>query len=519
MLSVIALVGCTVPVQVTVLPAEDTGPTPDLLPDTEELDGPGDCTLTDDLDGVWFWEGDTVAFRLGCEEAGAEVALSMPSSPPASSFSDGVFEWETGPSDGGRHDLVFSVQRPGAAPSTYGVTVWVADNPELAGAQPVVATEYTEEWGLPVFHLSAPEGLGGTYQPGTVTVDGTTLEASVKIRGASSANYPKKSYMLEFEEDELAVPGWDKTRDHLILLSTFDDNSYVRQKLVYDLWAGIAAHWDADRLVPRTGFAVVYLNGVYHGLYVMLDRIDNEFLRHMGLEDTGDLFKAVNHDANFYLTASNGSEKSRLSAGYEKKEGDPEDDFSSLEDLVAFTGSASAEEIVSGMDDWLDRGEFMDWLLLVHYTLSEDSAGKNSYLYLDPERGVFRYAPWDFNHAWGQNWYTQRTSVDRINSFSGSNRVFWALHEADSDALWARFAELRDNGPLALDALTSMVDGYYAEILPSAERDWDHWRSEYRSYGGWASSRDASGNWTEFPEEQDYLYTWLEQRAALYSEF
>jgi hypothetical protein len=84
-----------------------------------------------------------------------------------------------------------------------------------------------------------------------------------------------------------------------VLTSTFDDNSYVRQKLSYDLWAALAASADRPRLAPRTFFAVVYLNAEYHGLYVAVDRIDDEFVEQMGLDGDGELFKAVEHTANW----------------------------------------------------------------------------------------------------------------------------------------------------------------------------------------------------------------------------
>lgn len=124
----------------------------------------------------------------------------------------------------------------------------------------------------------------------------------------------------------------------MILTSTFDDTSYVRQKLVYDLWKAMAEFQNEHRLTPATFFAVVYINGVYQGLYVAVsdlppilslyltlfyailtpfyssftqfysaftqcDRIDDEFIRHHDLPSgEGNMYKAVNHDANFYLT-------------------------------------------------------------------------------------------------------------------------------------------------------------------------------------------------------------------------
>ena len=71
----------------------------------------------------------------------------------------------------------------------------------------------------------------------------------------------------------------------------------------------------------------------------------------------------------------------------------------------------------------------MDWFLLVTYTLAEDSAGKNSYLYTGPDSPDFRFIPWDFNHSWGQDWRTLREAPDAENEYRWHNRIFIALQD------------------------------------------------------------------------------------------
>ena len=74
----------------------------------------------------------------------------------------------------------------------------------------------------------------------------------------------------------------------------------------------------------------------------------------------------------------------------------------------------SATVAAGGPRIGIDIDEFSDWLILVSYSLSDDSAGKNSYLYkgdaADGALGdLFRFVPWDFNDSWGQSWQTDRT--------------------------------------------------------------------------------------------------------------
>ncbi|MCK6506597.1 CotH kinase family protein [Myxococcota bacterium] len=481
------------------------------------------CALVSDLAHPYLWEGQTLAFAVECsgDLATEDAEISLVSAPDGATWDPHTrrLRWTTGPADGGRHDLVFSSRPAGATsiPEATTVTAWVADDPDLALAVPVDPLAYTEEWGLPVLHLQTTGPLTTSERKATVTWMGTPYSSLAKIRGASSASYAKPGYTLDFPDDELPIEPWGVERDHLVLLSPFDDNSYVRQKLIYDQWAAICEWSGEPRLVPRTFFLVLYLDGAYHGLYIGLDRVDDEFVRQMGFDGEGNLYKAVDHDANFYLTDSGGRAKGTLHQGYEKKEGLPEGDMSDLDALVSFTGGSDTDTLLAQAEDWFALEEFMDWFLLVHYAHGEDSAGKNSYLYHDPESGLWSYAPWDFNHSWGQNWYTLRVSSDAINTFTGTNRVFAAL-QADPETealLWERFAAMREDGPFDPDWLLGQVDAYQAEIDLSARRDWDKWEDDYRS-AWWADYR--RGTWTDYEGELEYVRTWIEERDALFRE-
>jgi spore coat protein H len=485
--------------------------------------GPACDLVATDLEAPWFSEADLVEFTVGCsgELPTEQARIELLVQPTGASFEpdSSTLSWATGPASGGRADLVFQVDSDdGQVPHAGTVTVWVADDPSQPDNQPVDPSTYTEEWGLPVVHVQPQGLLDQEYVGADLWFDGQHYEAGIKIRGAASAGYPKNSYTLRFDGPELVVRRWDVTRDRLVLITTFDDNSYVRQKLIYDQWLAMADYWGQSRLTPRTFFAVLYLDGQYRGLYTAIDHPDDEFVGQMGFGDDGNLYKSVNHDANFGPDLANGSPKTSLHAGYEKKEGEPPGDFSDLDALVGFTSLATPQQLVDGADEWLDLREFMDWFLLVHYSASGDSAGKNCYLYNDPGGSGFRYTPWDFNHSWGQNWRTYRVGADDLNDYTWHNRVFasiQAVPETDAE-LWQRFEQMREDGPFSEQWIEDRVDGYYDQIQPSAERDWAMWANAYYIYGGWAGARDQAGDWTDYEGEKAYLYAWLEARAELF---
>jgi spore coat protein H len=506
----------------TIAPRDTGEPAPDSEP-RRDSDPPVEgeaCEPVATVAQPFGLEGEAIEASFDCGGAGvrSDFDASVAGLPEGASFDERSWRvtWTPGPDQGGRYDLALSV-RPAADPATFPesavATLWIADNAGDPANVPPDPEGYTEEWGLPVFHLAPSRPVGQEHVPADITVYGHTYHAEMKIRGAASAGYPKPSYTLRFSDEDLDASPWGMgNKDHLYAITAFDDNSYVRQKLCYDLWLAIAEHWEADRLTPRTFFGVAYLNGTYVGLYTFSDRPDDHFAQEMGLSGEGNLYKAVSHYANFYRTYG-GYPKSTLHDGYEKKEGEPLEGqpgaWDDLDALVAWSADASHETFWQEHPQWLRLDEFMDWLIFVQWTSADDSAGKNSYLYNDPEAFEFRYCPWDFNHSYGQGWYTYRVSSESFNDYRSTNGIFDHLqaHAAASEELWDRYHELQDEGPLNATWMVETIDAYFGTIQASAERDWERWGGAYQS--SWSSY-----NPNDFEREKAYLIEWIEERDA-----
>lgn len=470
----------------------------------------------------WPVEGDDVQVEFSCGN-GKDRGLFEPllhGVPEGADFDPGswTLRWATEFDDGGPQELLLAVQpreQEAEFPETLLAPFWVADAWDSAENIPVEPKSYTEEWGLPVMHITPSGSIPSEYVPATIWYRGERYEAEIKTRGASSRGYPKVGYNLNFPTPNLdASEDGLGRKDKLALLTTFDDNSYVRQKFCFDLWRDMAGYWELERLTPRSFFIVLYMNGSYHGLYVAVDKVDDQFVEQMGFERAANLYKSVNHDANFYRTDAYGSRKSTLHQGYEKKEGDLAD-WSDLDALVAFSADSSHADFFAGADTWLDVEEFMDWLLFVHFTSADDSGGKNAYLYNDPAALRFRYAPWDLNHSWGQDWMTLRYGADAYNDFTWNNGIFahFQAHPEANAILWDRLESMMLDGPFTREHLLQTLEGYFTAIEPSAERDWSRWGSAYRSYGGWASYRNSYGDWEDYQGEKEYILQWASDRV------
>ena len=314
----LSLLACR-PAELPAPATEDTAPPALTLPR---------CDPVATVQGTDHTEGDVITIDLACS-SNADPALFTPSIYTSThDFGLDLSTWtavlETDTADAGWVELVFMVT--GAdLPETATVELWIADAWQAEGNTPVDPETYTREYGLPVLHVTSDEPLSDVYSTGAGWFDGSRYDLEIKWRGAASLGYPKHSFTLKFpdpDENHLDASEWGlSNKDHLVLVSTFDDNSYIRQKLVYDMWSDIETVWAAERLVPRTFFLVLYLEGQYHGLFLAIDHVDNQFADQMGLNRAGNLYKSVNHDANFRRTNNAGAPKATLHDGYEKKEG------------------------------------------------------------------------------------------------------------------------------------------------------------------------------------------------------
>lgn len=483
----------------------DTGET-----DTGETDtGPVTPRCVPGAAPIFGVEGEAIVVTVACTGTGNATAFTVGSLPAGATWdpATATVSWTPSLDQANRWDV--EVRSADDASDVGWITLWVADAWDKRGNVPVDPYAYPEEYGLPVLHLTRPPSTGSDVEvPSTLVYRGQPYDIGVKYRGASSLYYPKNSYTLSFAPDhEFEDPATGfAARRRVVLTSLFDDNSYVRQKFCFDVSNAL----DPSRQQVQTRFVVVYINGAYEGLYVLGDHIDSEWWQDNGYRDGADvnIYKAVDHAANFYTTYG-GRAKSSLHQGYDKKHGDP-GDWSDIDDLVDWVSNSSDTEFHDHLDEHLALDEFMDWWILVRFTEADDSAGKNAYLYDDPVAPRFHYAPWDFNHSFGQTWQTDRESSTTNEDFAGNNNVFNRIMEDDdlAAAMYARYRGDLDT-VLSADTLSGVLDGYYGEIDPSARRDWDKWSDQYYSYGGW-SWRD---NFTDYDGEVVYLRTWVEERV------
>ncbi|NVJ20428.1 CotH kinase family protein [Myxococcus sp. AM011] len=467
----------------------------------------------------WLTEGQLVTATVTCSTGNTTTGLrfSVDNLPPGAAFDEATatLRWTPGRDQAAVWNLVL---REHTSNETGILKVGVAENDGAPGNVKIVDPKtYTEEYGLPVFHLIyTPPLTSGSDKPAQLIYRGRTYNIEAKYRGATSGAFPKRSFTLEFPDEDLFNEpvfgdGFLKKK-RVALVTTFNDNSYVRTRLAFDLWSKMSP----EHIRVRTFSAVLYANNRYLGLYTAADLPHKRMMAENGMDKDSDLFKAVENDANFSRIRKNGEPKASLREGFEKKVGEPEmgqpHAWDTLEAFITFVADSDDATFRTGFPRRTRQRDYEDWWIFNSLILGTDSHSKNAYHAYDPKtQGPWRFIPWDLDASFGQNFDTTRTSPTTRSNFTGNNRIFARLLADPTFAgpMRQRYqALLRDE--LKLEAVLALIDTYEKETSAVAKRDWARWQLEYRAMG--APGTVGEGNFPAWYQRTDFL-TYEEELA------
>ncbi|MCG8423001.1 MAG: CotH kinase family protein [Proteobacteria bacterium] len=470
----------------------------------------------------WIDEGESLELVVSCRVAGSEPVtghrFALDSLPPGANYdpATATISWLPGLDQAAVYDIEIAV--PDLDESSV-LRIGVADRWDHPDNVPIADPySYPFEYGVPVFHLSPAPQSAEQYAVTRVIYGRRAYTAEAKKRGRTSLDYPKNSYTLKFPKNYLfsdldRADGFVRKR-RVVLTQHFDDNSYIRTRLAFDLWNALTPG------IPVQSYtAVVYLDGEFWGIYTVTDHIDGDLMEAHGLSAIGNLYKAINHDANFRLTRNDDSPKQTLHDGYEKKEGLPEDGkpgaYNVLENLVQFVATADDDRFASEINERINMDDYTSWLLLATFIAADDSGSKNSYHYQYVST-PWRVVPWDFNASFGQTWDTRRRAVESVDYFEWTNELFLRMRNTPALAsqIAQRFRKTLD-GPWSSAALQARIEQYLGEIPPPVmARDQARWGDQMISYGLWNDRTDL----TSPAEELQYIRTWLTRRWSIFDQ-
>ena len=244
------------------------------------------------------------------------------------------------------------------------------------------ATLHAVEITVDASHLAQLETDLDNRVPCTIVYDGERVDnAGIRQKGnaaGSLAGKPSFSVKLDELDDTADLHGLHK----LLLNGSGQDPTFLRELLGSDVHdrAGIPA--------ARIAHATLSLNGVDHGIYVVAEAIDKDFLqRHFGKD---------NDEGNLYEGPCCGDfvgDIAHMELEDEKKDGRSRDDITALAQIIQ---DAPDAELAIGRRARLDFGRFMTSFALEALLDHWDGyafRGNNFYLYDNPADGRFVFLP------------------------------------------------------------------------------------------------------------------------------
>lgn len=345
----------------------------------------------------------------------------------------------------------------------------------------LVATGAVAPSNLPVLDIRSTEPIrSGETVPCVVqlavpeTNAVTDLKGKVRFHGASSQMYPKKSFALTLDKSAQLLDlrdgkGW-------VLNAAFVDRSLMRHKLSYDLFRALSTP-ESKRFSSASRFVEVTLKGRYHGVYLLMERVEAGLLQFRRFDTNAQsqacIYKAEDHTANFAMPGH---------FGYEQREPSPEvmEYWKPLDSLNAFVSRAADDEFFDpekGIAARVDMDNAIDFHLLVLMTCNKDGIDKNFMIARDASRAdkprpKFFFVPWDYDATFGRSWDASRLPPEKWLSNHLFNRLL--KNDAYKQKYMARWRELR-RGAFAVTHIARMMDENVATLGAAAKRNEQRW--------------------------------------------
>ena len=253
-----------------------------------------------------------------------------------------------------------------------------------------------EDWAQ--FLADAPEEA---YIPCTAVIDGEAFhQVGLRAKGNNSLRlteeYGLSRYSLKLEFDHYVDGGSYHGLDKFSLDASFQDNSYLKTWLAYDMMAfmGVPA--------PLCSYVWVTVNGRPWGLFLAIEEPEEAFARRNFGPDHGALYKPDYRSLN--------AENADVALRYT---GDDPALYPNIFDNAKFsTDGADRERLIQALrvlstgedlETAINVDEVLRYFTVQVFVMNWDSylghTGHNYFLY--EEDGVISILPWDYNLAFG----------------------------------------------------------------------------------------------------------------------
>ena len=324
-----------------------------------------------------------------------------------------------------------------------------------------------------------------------------TYEGRIERRGGFSMAFAKRSFEIDLKEDVI-IAGLPAD-DDWILNANYIDKTFLRHVIAYELFQEM----DSQNEASLCNYAEVQLNGVYNGLYVVMEKLDKSSLNVNRDDSTSVIFKEPHVFKHSYDGIRPQKPNNFHQQTHPKIKKDDRTEF--LEDIRTIILNSSDAEFSHAIKRIFDIQNIIDWHLLLLITNNGDGIVKNFYLYKIDTNTPVRVAPWDYDHSFG------RDGDNELNMDKGlldvkRSILFARLLDFDwyRSALKKRWKELNKKNILSEKGLKARIAKKAALIRTLAEKNFEKWPVDGKWY--------KDGN--SFDEEIEIMYQFIDIRHA-----
>jgi hypothetical protein len=378
---------------------------------------------------------------------------------------------------------------------------------------------------LPLVEITTilPDDKEKEYRNGTLHVLNQTttdsigveqeLPAFFRYRGATTLNYPKRSFNIKLRDDlgeDLDTTFFNiRSKDKWILDAMSIDQINMRNRVCFDIWNAYSKTPYSTEFGGRNGtqgqFVEVILNGSYNGIYCFTDRIDRKLLDLKKYKEDmegnvtirGLLYKSNLWDNTGLTNTQLNPDANIDSVEWNNWELQYPDDFpgqDTWEPLRRLYDVCSGDELMNNSVAYFYENNVIDFHLLVMALNLIDNGNKNIFLSNKniTKNEPFVFTPWDMDTSLG-GYYDGRYSGGTYDETKVSDlrihknepfATLWNHNVAQyRDKLAARWNEVKKSS-LSVDAVQAQLQ-HYANIFTKCgawQREYTRWQKEEK-YG------------------------------------
>jgi len=231
----------------------------------------------------------------------------------------------------------------------------------------------------------------------------TVSNVGFRLRGNTSRVSEKKSFKISINTFT-SGRRYQDVKD-MNINGEHNDPSISRSRLCWELGA-------AENLpVSRVAHTELYINGVYYGLYINVEHINNDWLGLRFGNNSGNLYKCTYPATLRYI--SNNSNDYKFTNGdgiriYELKTNESADDYSDLAHFIDVLNNTPLSQLECALDDVFNVEGYLETLAFEvtcghwdNYSFNKN----NFYLYKNQETGKFEFIPYDMDNTFGVDWF------------------------------------------------------------------------------------------------------------------